>query len=176
MTLLLDTSAFLTLVATDELAAIVRDLSTQVIVCEITKADTLLLLETTDEHALVPMNVESVLAFSNIATCALEAAEAELFIRAARTLPDPEAMAVTIAATRAYGLCTDDDKVRATYARIGGNEARCLSTPAMLHRWTSENGVPEERVRRAANRARARACFQPRTHDPFAAWWNRLTS
>lgn len=175
--MVLDSSTFLNLVASEELVSIVEDLGRRVLICSAT-AEERLTLDTSDpDSPFVLINVEDIVVLHELMQLvALATSEHDIFVNLAATLADAEAMAVTIATSRRYTLASDDVRVRDVYTARCDSPGDLWSTPGLLREWQARSQIPEERLRIIVGRISRHARFRPKRTDPAWTWWTKLSA
>lgn len=110
---------------------------------------------------------------ANIISRESETTSAELaeFVRLTAQIDDGEAMTLALAASRGYGVVTDDRKAQRILAPLP-----CLDTPTLLKNWAEqtrcESAVLGLALRQIADRAR----FVPPRHHPLRSWWDEAAN
>lgn len=171
--IVLDTCVFLNVVASSEVASIVENLSSSVLVCSEVERESLFLRDERDEKVLVPINTAEVLGSGPFVKCDLSnSAEEDLFVELAAQVDDGEAMAMAIAMNGNCDFATDDRKARRIFLERSAQRHRLHSTPSIMRTWAERACISAEQCQKALRRIVRRARFSPRRDDPDWQWWN----
>lgn len=121
-----------------------------------------------DADERLPIDWNSVLATGSVRLeASATSAELRAFVSLAAQVDDGEAMTIALAASRSYGIVTDDRKAQ----RFLG-DVPCLGTPDLLHNWHVNAGTNAPTLGVALRAIEDRANFTaPRAH-PLRNWWN----
>ncbi len=172
--LLLDTSVILNIIATGSGLDVVKSLERECFVCTAVAAEAIYIRGEDSAQPLQLVSVQPWIESGKVGIVSPEGLrEEELYVQFAADLDDGEAMSLAICVGREYVFATDDRKAR----RVAGSQVSApvdlLSTPEILHAWSSGAGIPGETLREAILRVETKARFKPAQSDPLFEWWLR---
>ncbi|MFY9820260.1 MAG: hypothetical protein WAM82_02695 [Thermoanaerobaculia bacterium] len=97
--------------------------------------------------------------------------EQELFVSFADPLGDGEAMTCALAVSRGGAVATDDRKAIRLLGSLSP-PVQVLTTPFLLERWASQQGLSPHEIRKALQDVERRTNFRPGSRDPLREWWD----
>ena len=149
--LVADADVLMSLVASDEAAAILRAADVRLVICPEVESEALY-LEAESSGERRPVDLKQLYDDGVAANAALSDAEIDLFVQLAREVDDGEAQALAIASTRQLNLATDDRRAARVAARLN---IQTIDTPELTLNWSA--GVDTERAPRRHSCCRCRS-------------------
>lgn len=171
---ILDSCVLLNLAASDEVADIVATIEGATFISTAAQKEALFLRDEADPAVLVPLELDDLLAISQIRVCDLETPEEEDdFVRLATDLDDGEAMSIAIATSRGMRFASDDQKARRVFLQMVTAADRLTCTSSILKQWAERRAVAAPRLKTILKRIGTRARFTPSRRDPNVDWWQQ---
>ncbi len=95
-------------------------------------------------------------------------AELDEFVQLAAVVDDCEAVCLSIAAVRGWGVATDDRHAIRVAMDLG---VSFMTTPQMLKNWAEHSSIKRHEVTDAIMSIEKYGRFRPHSACPYAGWW-----
>jgi hypothetical protein len=166
-TLILDIGAGLNLLAGKRAAAIAADVGVRLVLeascaagCDVSSRG---------GRGLISAGLQTQVDAEVIEMVELNEAELPLYVQPAGRIGDQEAATPAVAASRRWGVVTDDSVLIRAASDVGGS-VPTRTTAALLHAWA--RSAAEINVNEALRRIETHAAFRPPVADQWCRWWH----
>ena len=177
VSIILDTSVALNLLASGAGLAVIESLEVDCFVCSAVVDETIYIRSDDPTQPREAVSIDPWLLPGAVKLTSPEStSEAELYVQFAADLDDGEAMSLAICRARGYALASDDRKARRIAGQLTLPSVQILSTSQIFHHWAIRTGASPGELKRILSAIELRARFIPPHDDPLREWWIRTRS
>jgi predicted nucleic acid-binding protein len=177
VSIILDTSVALNLLATGVGLSVLESLEVSCFVCSAVVDETIYIRSDDPTQPREAVSIDLWLASGTVKVINPDSPlEEELYVQFAADLDDGEAMSLAICRARGYALAIDDRKARRIASRLALPGVQLLSTSQIVHHWAIRTGAAPGELKRILSAIELKARFIPPHDDPMREWWLRTRS
>ena len=169
---IIDACVLINLLATGEIAGILKSASLTSLICAVVEKETIYLRTGDPQNPKELVQISPLIETGLLTICQPEGPDEEtLYVDYASVLDDGEAMTLAIAVSRGLVLVTDERKARRLFVQDVGEPKRLIASSEILRKWTEVQNVPSEKIREVLLGIESRARYRPPQDDPNFDWW-----